>query len=331
MTVTGHPPHQKREAMTSRQPGTTPPLVLPVALLVLAGLAGLRGGVTAPRWDGPLHGDAVAVGLALEIVLGTMLAFAIRRRAAGARARTGRVAPTSPVADTLRELPAYVLSAGMIAVVVTLLVGLHEHLFSGPTGALLIRAAGTAPATAPGRHFRFHLFAVHIHVAVELLYGLLVLVFLGAVVLRIGWTRWFRPSGPARAYHYLGPEPQDLLEVVESGRSALRAIDDARAAIIACYVAMEASLAEHGAARAIADTPDELLTRATAMGIVRGTAAARLTTLFYEARFSSHPLDRGHRDAAGQAIGELAGELAEAEAAGTQAARSRASRSGARA
>jgi hypothetical protein len=307
--------------MTSRQPGPMPrwpPLVLPVALLILAGLTGLRGGVTAPRWDGPLHGDAIAVGVALEIVLGTMLGFAIRRVVTRSRGRTARVGPASPVADTLRQVPAYVLGAGMIAVVVTLIVGVHQHLFSGPAGALLLgHAAGAAPATAQARHFRLHLFALHLHVAVELLYGLLVLVFLGAVVLRVGWTRWFRPSGPARVYRYLVPDSQDLLEVVESGRSALRAIDDARAAIIACYVAMEASLAEHGAARAIADTPDELLTRATAMGIVRGTAAARLTTLFYEARFSSHPLDRGHRDAAGQALGELAAELAHAEAAGT--------------
>jgi hypothetical protein len=79
---------------------------------------------------------------------------------------------------------------------------------------------------------------------------------------------------------------------------------------------MEASLDERGAARVIADTPDELLTRATAMGIVRGTAASRLTGLFYEARFSSHPLDRRHRDAAAQALAELAGELADAGTAG---------------
>jgi hypothetical protein len=167
-----------------------------------------------------------------------------------------------------------------------------------------------------------------------LLYGLLALVFLGGATLRVWWVRQYRPSSGMRgAYHYLAiaPDSQVLLEVVESGRSALRAVDDARAAIIACYAAMEASLAEHGAARVIADTPDELLTRARAMGIVRGTAAARLTTLFYEARFSSHPLDRGHRDAAGQALAELAAELAEAEAAGTWAARSRARRSGARA
>ena len=78
---------------------------------------------------------------------------------------------------------------------------------------------------------------------------------------------------------------------------------------------MESSLAERGAARGIADTPDELLARAKETGIVRGAAAARLTALFYEARFSSHPLDHRQRDAAEQALDELAAALAETEAA----------------
>ena len=49
---------------------------------------------------------------------------------------------------------------------------------------------------------------------------------------------------------------------------------------------------------------------------MRGTAAARLTALFYEARFSSHPLDRGQRDAAERALDELAAALAETEPSG---------------
>jgi hypothetical protein len=48
---------------------------------------------------------------------------------------------------------------------------------------------------------------------------------------------------------------------------------------------------------------------------VRGTAAARLTALFYEARFSSHPLDHGQRDAAERALDELAAALDEPEPA----------------
>jgi len=325
-------------ADAGHRPGSAPRwpmLVLAVTALIIVGLAGLRGQVTGSAWDGPLHGHPVAVGVALEIVLGIMLAITVRRLAT--RARSGRVdpGPAGAVAVKLLRVLVVALGAGMIAVGVTIPVGVHQHLFSRPVRGQPGQAAGAAPssrAAAPGRRSGIHLFSVHLHLGLttDLLYGLLALVFLGGVALRVWWVRQYRPSRMNRAYryNYLGPDAQDLLEVVESGRSALRAIDDARAAIIACYVAMEASLDEHGAARVIADTPDELLTRATAMGIVRGTAAARLTAIFYEARFSSHPLARGHRDAAGQALAELAAELAEAEAAGTRAARNRARRSG---
>ena len=46
----------------------------------------------------------------------------------------------------------------------------------------------------------------------------------------------------------------------------------------------------------------------------RGTAAARLTALFYEARFSSHPVDRRRRDEAERALDELAAALDELRA-----------------
>jgi hypothetical protein len=44
---------------------------------------------------------------------------------------------------------------------------------------------------------------------------------------------------------------------------------------------------------------------------VSGTAPARLTALFYEARFSSHPLAGSQRDAAAAALDELADALAD--------------------
>jgi hypothetical protein len=154
------------------------------------------------------------------------------------------------------------------------------------------------------------------------LYVLLIVLLVAAVLLSIWWVRRFarRPSFGGRHGDFIAEDPEDLREAVESGRSALRTVDDARAAIIACYVAMENSLAQRGAARAGADTPDELLARATSSGLVRGTAAARLTELFYEARFSSHPLGRGQRDAAEQALDELAAALATAEPQDAEAA-----------
>jgi Domain of unknown function (DUF4129) len=211
-----------------------------------------------------------------------------------------------------------VLGAGMVAVAVTVIVGLHLRLFAGKPRLPQVHSSPkpipsvSPPALAPQR-----LSTLHVSLA-AVLYGLIVMVLLAAVVLSIWWARRFRPSGESRGHGFIAEDPEGLREAVESGRSALRAIDDARAAIIACYLAMEASLAERGAARAIADTPDELLARAQATGLVRGTAAARLTALFYEARFSSHPLDRSQRDAAAHALDELAAALAETEAAEAQ-------------
>jgi len=325
--------------MTSRQPEPTPPQtrpqqaparqdvarqdvarrvlgqVLPLILLILLGLAGLRGVLTPPRWNGPLHRDGLVVGLALEVVLLVLLVLTLRRHAAARRAamRTilARAAPDTEVAAKLRAVLFIVLGGGAITVAVTMLVGLHLHVFTPkptrPNPFKPPKPTPTASAPRPQVPGTFHL------PLMTLLYALLILLLIAAVVFSIWWARRLRPSVAARPDGLIAEDPENLREAVESGRAALVALDDARAAIIACYVAMEASLAQRGAARGVADTPDELLARASEQGVVRGTAAARLTALFYEARFSSHPLDPGQRDAAEQALDELAAALDAAE------------------
>ena len=311
--------------MTSRQPGTTAPgttgtpgagprtgpgqvwaLVVPLTLLVLLGLAGLRGVVSAPHWNGPLRHYGVVIGLVLEAILGILLAITVRRRSAAVNAARG--VPVNDVPAKLRGVLILILGAGMAAVAVAILVGLHLHVFSKPAPVHIPgvprRHQGklkVSPAPNPVSFFRLPLSAI--------LYGLLIVVLAAGVLLSIWWSRRLPRPGRIGGGGFIAEDPEDLREAVESGRWALRTVDDARAAIIACYVAMENSLSERGAARAVADTPDELLARATTSGLVHGTAAARLTALFYEARFSSHPLGRGQRDAAGQALDELAAAL----------------------
>ncbi len=302
------------DAGPSAGSGPSWPLVLPLTLLVILGLAGLRGVVTTPRWNGPLRHDGLVIGLALEVILGVLLVLTHRRRSRASRAALTGGVPVSEVAAKLRGVLTFVLGAGMIAVAVAILIAQHLHVFSpprAPTG-VHVKARPTLtsrplPSSAPAASFHIPWTAV--------LYALLVVALAAAVVLSVWWSRRFRPSFGPRTGDYIAEDSEDLREAVESGRSALRTLDDARAAIIACYVAMENSLAERGAARAVADTPDELLARVTRSGLVGGTAAARLTALFYEARFSSHPLSRGQRDAAEQALDELAAGLREAEAA----------------
>ena len=129
---------------------------------------------------------------------------------------------------------------------------------------------------------------------------------------------------------------------VLAGRGALEG--EARAAIIACYAAMETSLNEAGVPRLESDSPADLLTRATRRGVVAGPAPRRLAALFREARFSTHAMDAQHVDQARGTLDEItaqltarqeAAEAAEAQAAaesagGAAAASSAGSRSGAR-
>jgi len=277
--------------------------LLPLVLIV-AGLAGLRGAAGAPRWDGPLHQDAVVVSVALEVVIVTLFVILLVRHRRGGQ---------EPAAVKLRGVLLLVLGAAGIGAVVLALFSLNLHVTGqGRTPT----PAGQRPTAVPSalRPRSGAGPAPHFPVTV-LLYALLIAVLLAGVAASIWWARRLRPPVPARDDALIVEESEELREAVESGRSALRTVDDARAAIIACYLAMETTLAERGTARGVADTPGELLTRATEAGLVRGTAAGRLTALFYEARFSSHPLDHRQRDAAKRALDELAADLAEAEKA----------------
>jgi hypothetical protein len=107
-------------------------------------------------------------------------------------------------------------------------------------------------------------------------------------------------------------EDEALADALLAGRSALGG-DDARAAIIACYAAMESSLAQAGVARERSDSPSDLLQRATGRDLPGlGTQdAATLTDLFREARFSSHPMTARHLDAARRALDSVTSALAE--------------------
>jgi Domain of unknown function (DUF4129) len=318
--------------MTSRQPGTIPPRttgraesdhakpaltaqdwllrLLPLTLLIIAGLAGLRGAVGALQWNGPLHRDALVVGVLLEVLIVTMLVILLIRRRSGSQEET---------AVKLRGVLLYVLGAGGAAAAVLMVAGLHLHVFSPGTRPQPRRVPGARP-TVSIRPRLGSGGAPHISLTV-LLYALLVVALLAGIAVCIWLARRLRRPVALRdtGDEFIVEDPERLREAVESGRSALRTVDDARAAIIACYLAMETSLAQRGTSRGVADTPGELLTRATESGLVRGTAAGRLTALFYEARFSSHPLDHRQRDEAEHALDELAADLAgagEAERAG---------------
>jgi hypothetical protein len=93
---------QTPDAGPGAGPGSSWPLVLPLTLLVILGLAGLRGAVTAPRWNGPLRRDGPGIGLALEVILGVLLVLTYRRRSRAMRAPLLGGVPVNDVAAKLR-------------------------------------------------------------------------------------------------------------------------------------------------------------------------------------------------------------------------------------
>lgn len=151
------------------------------------------------------------------------------------------------------------------------------------------------------------------HIAVAAAIAVLVVVLLVA-----GYRLWRdlrRTPVPQPASTYRPAEHDVLADAVDSGRRALLDGTDARAAVIACYAAMEASLARSGVARRASDTPQDLLERAAGSGLLAGRHATDLTALFREARYSTHPMDHTHRDRAAGALDAIAAQLAERAAA----------------
>jgi Domain of unknown function (DUF4129) len=103
-------------------------------------------------------------------------------------------------------------------------------------------------------------------------------------------------------------EDEEVLSAaVLAGRGALEG--EARAAIIACYAAMEESLMAAGVTRLESDSPADLLRRATERGVVAGPAPRLLAALFREARFSTHPIGARHLDQARGALDEITAQL----------------------
>ncbi|MCW2935019.1 MAG: hypothetical protein JWM19_5981 [Actinomycetia bacterium] len=306
--------------------------LLPVAVLVLLAAVGLRGNIAGLGWYGPLRAYGVIIGLVLEVLLGALLGFTFYRDRAAARLSAAPPGDDGSLEDgddrdvarSLRFLLRLLLSVAMLAIAGVELANLHLHLFSRPAPAQKtpVRPPGLAPGIKhPAGSGAGGGSGLHLPLG-PILYALLILALLGVLVFS-AWLarRAMRAALPGAMPDDLTEDSAELLDAVASGRAAMADLDDARAAIIACYAAMEAHLAGRGAARNAADTPDELLRRAIERGIVRGgtgegsaapdSAARRLTALFYEARFSTHELSPRTRDAAVAALDDLMAELAD--------------------
>jgi hypothetical protein len=123
-----------------------------------------------------------------------------------------------------------------------------------------------------------------------------------------------RRKRPAGTSHAGKRRLATLLDSLAAGSEALTAAAEPRAAIIACYAAMERGFAAAGSGPAVADTPAEVIARASRAGLVRAAPAEALTGLFRRARYSTHPMTGADSRAAADALTEMRTDLARAGA-----------------
>ncbi|MFB9831526.1 DUF4129 domain-containing protein [Actinoallomurus acaciae] len=272
-----------------------------VALLLGVGVVGLRA------WRG-LHRlpstaahppsvsvlvvvAALEVGAAIAVIAGiAMIWRRPQRRPVGWRI------VVEPPHGRLARLVGLVLALAVLAIPLGLLAAapygasFHDHLgwSHGPASSRAPSPPGRGASTSP---------ALLPVVAASL-------AMVAAVVLLILSRR------PAAAGAVVSPRRRHpLVPAVVAAEQALDRADVPRAAVIACYTAMERVLARSGAAPADADTPADVLDRAASAGLVRSEAAATLTHLFREARYSPHPIGEEHRRAARAALSRLRRDL----------------------
>lgn len=106
-------------------------------------------------------------------------------------------------------------------------------------------------------------------------------------------------------------EPEVLAVAAERGLAEVANLSrDPRAAIIACYAAMERALAgSPESAPQDSDTPSEVLARAVRHRALGADTATALVDLFTEARFSRHTMTETHREVAERALRRVLDEL----------------------
>jgi hypothetical protein len=131
-----------------------------------------------------------------------------------------------------------------------------------------------------------------------------------AVAIVVALTLLSRRRRPATTSHASKRRLAALLNSLAAGSDALAAGGEPRAAIIACYAAMERGFAAAGTAPAVADTPAEVLARATRSGLVRPEPAETLTGLFRRARYSTYPMTSADSRVAADALTEMRTDLA---------------------
>lgn len=290
-----------RDRLTRVLVGYAALLVVALAVAAATAAPGSSGSGLAAAAPVARTGLEVAVGLLLAgglALLSAAVARRPRRRRPDDELPLSRLQPPSRLARALALLVAVLVLAGVVLLVVVL--ARTQHATQPPVtiqpGGRNRASEPPLPTPAPGSGHSDVVLVAVIVAAVLLLAGLAVAVS--------AWRR--RHSTPVEPAPTPGAAPPDALSAaLDDGAAALARGATARSAIIACYQAMRRALISAGADATPADTPEELLDRATRAGLARPDPAQRLTVLFHEARFSAHPMRAAQREEAADALAAL--------------------------
>ena len=295
-----------RASRTGRTDRTGAWRVAVVAILLALTAAGLRSrGTFSHAPDRVLAGaSGTVLAIALAVTEGVALvAFAlvlVMARPRGKPKPDEDEPPRLPFPWWAKTLAVLASVAVMVAPLAILLTGRTRPRTAAQAHPGALASGGAVPprlpATAHGSPW-------------PLIAGMLI-----ALALLVALTAWSRHARrrPARPPGDQGQGSRLALgESLAAGRAALAGPPgrDPRAAIIACYTAMERGFAAAGSVPAAADTPTEVLARATGAGLVRSGSAVRMAGLFRRARYSSEPMTSADSAAAAAALDQMQADL----------------------
>ncbi|QLL08671.1 DUF4129 domain-containing protein [Mycobacterium vicinigordonae] len=297
--------------------------VIALLILVAAALRGYLPVHHGSRWKEAGGSPAALMILAAAIAATlALLAFSIvaRLRDPRAAAPSAGGLPEMLGGDAGRPSWRVILIAVGVIVAWLLITLLLARLFAPPDIALDAPQPDTAaPPTGPGKAQPTHPVAQRKNTGDMLgillaTAPLLLMIFVGGIVA----SRRRKPGAvatPPREYGTAPPSEaavETLARAAEVGLAAMADLSrDPRAAIIACYAAMERELANvPGAAPQDFDTPTEVLARAVEHQALQADNAVQLVNLFEEARFSPHVMDEKHRETAVQVLELVLAEIA---------------------
>jgi hypothetical protein len=261
---------------------------------VLAFAGAIAAGGVSSRVGSPPTGSFSVIELAALVVIGVLAVLGLVALVWTRSWDDPVAAKRPPLWKRILEL--VVLTAAVVGSLALLMVFVPKHPFAGPSGhrRAPAKAGQASKARSPGGPLdsswaRGAAFAAGAAIGIAALF----LIF-----------RHPSPSGSRKR------DDEALDHAVAAGVAALESETDPRQAVIKAYAGMERALAEDGLPRRPSETPLEYLRRALERLSAGAAATTRLTSLFEQARFSSHVIDEPMRREALAALSDLRSELA---------------------